>query len=642
MSKKDEKTKKTAKFNSLVVPCGTVFMSSFCIMVLELVAGRIIARYLGSSLYTWTSVIGVVLTGITLGNYFGGRIADRFQPRKTLAVLFAICSAACVVTIILNNLVGDWNWLWYLSWPKHVFVHVTLVFLLPSLLLGTISPVVAKMALDRGLPTGRTVGDIYAWGAAGSIIGTFVTGYWLIAAMGTVAIIWLVGAALLLMAILYWIRLFFLHILALVFSCLWLMGMGPWQWSENAGAKIALRKQPNPAIVYENESQYCYIAVERNSKNPNKRKFLQDRLEHSEMIVGNTTDLQYSYAPIFAAATIRLSAEKDKLSTLLIGGGGYVFPRYIESVWPGSHIDVVEIDPAVTQAAIEAFGLDRDTPINTHTMDARIYVDRLFKSNNNNGQDLKYDFIYGDAINDYSVPFQLVTTEFNEKVAKLLTEDGAYMINLVDIPDSGLFLGAFLNTLEKTFPYIEVILEADVPSTDRNTIVIVASGKKLHLNEIAKEYTKKKLHLRHLTEAEINQAKEKANGLVLTDDYVPVENLLAPVVSKSGIGVLVKGYTEHAEKLAQNGRFDESIEMYQKIPPLKSSLSVKIYNCIAGILGEQGKFQEEIEFLEKAVQYNAQAEFKVPMGSAHYNLATALRKSGEPKEADYHFGRATE
>ena len=79
----------------LLAPSATVFISSFCIMVLELVAARLIARYLGSSLYTWTAVIGVVLGGITLGNYVGGRIADHYPARKSLAVLFAICSFGC-------------------------------------------------------------------------------------------------------------------------------------------------------------------------------------------------------------------------------------------------------------------------------------------------------------------------------------------------------------------------------------------------------------------------------------------------------------------------------------------------------------------------------------------------------------------
>src|SRR5947208_2457213 len=67
-----------------------VFGASVCIMVLELSASRLIAQHLGQSLYTWTSVIGVVLAGITLGNYLGGWLADRFSPRKVLAWLFLI------------------------------------------------------------------------------------------------------------------------------------------------------------------------------------------------------------------------------------------------------------------------------------------------------------------------------------------------------------------------------------------------------------------------------------------------------------------------------------------------------------------------------------------------------------------------
>jgi MFS family permease len=96
-------SEKPAKFSSIFTPVVTVFISSFWVMVLEMVAGRLIARHLGSSLYTWTSVIGVVLAGITIGYYLGGRIADRFDSKKALSTLFAIGSAACVITIIGNR-----------------------------------------------------------------------------------------------------------------------------------------------------------------------------------------------------------------------------------------------------------------------------------------------------------------------------------------------------------------------------------------------------------------------------------------------------------------------------------------------------------------------------------------------------------
>ena len=236
---------KSQNFLSILIPSATVFISSFCIMVLELVASRLIARHLGSSLYTWTAVIGVVLAGITIGNYIGGRIADRFSARRALSVLFVTASMACVTTIVLNNLVGNWIWVSQFSWPVRVFTHVSLVFLLPSLLLGTISPVVAKMALDKGLQTGRTVGDIYAWGAAGSIAGTFTAGYYLIAAMGTIAIIWTVGAILLLMGILYWLKCWPIYAWLIIFASASTMAMAPTDWAQNTGTALALRKKPN-------------------------------------------------------------------------------------------------------------------------------------------------------------------------------------------------------------------------------------------------------------------------------------------------------------------------------------------------------------------------------------------------------------
>src|SRR5713101_7114662 len=131
-----------AGFGALVVPYAVAFVSSMGIMVVELVAGRLIARYVGSSLYTWTSIIGVVLAGIALGNWIGGRLADRYPSVNSLGVSFAIAS------------------------------------------LGCFGPQAAKMALDLGRQVGHTLGNVYAWGAFGSIVGTFLTGFFLLGRMG--------------------------------------------------------------------------------------------------------------------------------------------------------------------------------------------------------------------------------------------------------------------------------------------------------------------------------------------------------------------------------------------------------------------------------------------------------------------------
>lgn len=165
-------------------------------MVVELVAGRLIARYVGQSLYTWTAIIGVVLAGVAVGNCAGGLIADRWAPRRALATLFLLSAAGCLGVPGLNYLVGHWPELWERTWPARILLHVLLTFLLPALLLGTISPVAARMALEAQAHRGRAVGDVYAWGSVGAIAGTFLAGFVLIPAFGVTAIVWGVSGVL--------------------------------------------------------------------------------------------------------------------------------------------------------------------------------------------------------------------------------------------------------------------------------------------------------------------------------------------------------------------------------------------------------------------------------------------------------------
>jgi tetratricopeptide (TPR) repeat protein/MFS family permease len=609
-------------------------------MILELVASRLVARHLGSSLYTWTSVIGVVLMGITIGNYIGGRIADRFSARKSLSVLFGFSSVACVLVVLLNNLVGGWIWLWEFSWPVHIFTHVAIVFLLPSVLLGTISPVVAKMALDLGLPTGRTVGDIYACGAAGSIAGTFFAGFFLIEAMGTVAIIWTIGAILLLMGIIYWAKFWVLYIWAAIFVALMAMGMAPAKWTQKVGATVALRQKLNPKVIYEDETAYCYVGVQQISDDAEHLSFKQDKLKHSEIIIGNILDLQYFYTRVFSAVTKKVSGGKDKLTTMTIGGGGYVFPRYIEKVWPGSHVDVVEIDPGVTKAAMQAFGLSRDTTINTISMDGRNYVDDLVRKRSRGDKIVRYDFIYEDAINDYSVPFQLVTKEFNDKIAEILTDNGAYIVNLIDIFDSGLFLGAVVNTLQMSFPYVNVIGEPELLPSDRSTFVIVASKQKLDLEKLTDPYSLEPLELWHLNKSDIAQLKISCGNIILTDNYAPVENLMTPVVRQSAVNFLIGKYLEEAKDLVKQGKIEEGLRKYQDLIRVDPAGATKTYNDMGMILSGQGKILEAIEMFRKALEAEEKAEIKSEVAGIHHDLGLLLKRVGKAKEAKEQFHKA--
>jgi hypothetical protein len=120
-------------------------MSSGCIMILELVAGRIVAPYVGVSLYTWTSVIGVVLAGISLGNYLGGWLADRTASLRLLGGIFALGGLASFGVLTVDALGPNTP----PDWPivVEILVLTGALFFVPCVILGAISPIVAKLAV---------------------------------------------------------------------------------------------------------------------------------------------------------------------------------------------------------------------------------------------------------------------------------------------------------------------------------------------------------------------------------------------------------------------------------------------------------------------------------------------------------------
>src|SRR5262245_37427237 len=154
------------------IACAIVFVASFCTLVIELIAGRLMAPYIGVSLYTWTSIIGVVLAGISLGNYVGGRVADRAASAFTLGILFLLSGLASLAILVSTYWVMSANLAQGLGLVERIVLYTAVIFFAPAFLMGTISPVVIKLSLDDLTRTGNTVGRIYAVSTAGSIVGT--------------------------------------------------------------------------------------------------------------------------------------------------------------------------------------------------------------------------------------------------------------------------------------------------------------------------------------------------------------------------------------------------------------------------------------------------------------------------------------
>ncbi|MBU1695110.1 MAG: fused MFS/spermidine synthase, partial [Verrucomicrobia bacterium] len=330
-------------------PAFVVFIAGACVMGLELTAGRMLARVMGQSLYTWTSVIGIVMVGLSLGNSLGGRLADRQPAQGLLAWTFILASISCFLVPPLHQAVSRWPWLWDYSWPARILMHTAAVFFLPALLLGAIPPVAARAALGQGTPPGRTLGRLYAWNALGSIAGTFLVGFFLLAAIGTLATALCAGALLGILALFLgpgWPGKVWAPLCVLL---LW-AALAPGSAASRLGQALGLRAPSAPSVVYSDESQYSYIAVKA-TDNPDVRGLYLDKMMHSEMDIRDPTKLLYKYAWIYEAVLDRFSPAPAPLSAFVIGGGGYTFPQYLALTRPGSLVDVAEIDPAVTRAA---------------------------------------------------------------------------------------------------------------------------------------------------------------------------------------------------------------------------------------------------------------------------------------------------
>ncbi len=493
---------------SLVKAVILVFLASACTMVIELVAGRILAPYIGVSLYTWTSIIGVVLAGISLGNYLGGKVGDKLTSPLLLSIIFfagAMLSLGILPTTLLLKAS-------LLPATFHIMGRATIytfaLFFLPTTVLGTVTPIVIKLTLKDLGKTANVVGTIYAISCLGSILGTFLTGFFLISWFGTRLIIWQVAGILFLMA---------------------LFCAGFWRSKVKLGLMVAtlivsatiFQFRDNFQIANIKESNYFSINIIDTVVQGRALKALSlDHLVHSYVDPKDPTYHGYAYENTFARLARYIARDKTDMKVLFIGGGGYSFSRYLEVTYPQSGIEVLEIDPEVTRAAYSHLGLPENSRIVTYNEDARIFlIDHRPES--------KYDLVVGDAFNDMSVPYHLTTLECNEEIKAIMAPNGLYMANLIDNLRDGRFIRSFMKTLSQSFKQVYLVLGI---GTGTSTYVVMATNGDFSPAEFVSMEGLGPGSL--MTLDEIERTLGKTEAVVLTDDYVPVDNMIAPLFAR--------------------------------------------------------------------------------------------------------------
>jgi predicted membrane-bound spermidine synthase len=484
------------------------FVGSGCLLVLELVAARLIAPTMGVSLYTWTSVIGVVLAGISLGNFLGGRVADRWPSRSTLALIYLAGAGASLLILGVLHFVGSVELPESAPALLQVLWVTAVLFLLPATILGMPTPLLTRLSLHSVEEGGRVVGRIQAAAALGSIVCTFLTGFWLISWFGTRHIVAGVAGVLFLLA---------------------LLARPPWLRERVAelgsfAVVIVVAGAVSHSGCTRESNYYCIrVASAPALRAPGGdyvrgdfRVLVIDRLVHGVSDLGNPEQLMYGYERLYARAIETLHPRGSPVSALFLGGGAYTFPRWLERSYRGQSL-VAEIDPDVTGVAEDDFDAPVGPRIQTVNEDARRVLRSLPAGR-------RFDFVLGDAFDSFEVPFQLTTRQFHELVARHLKPGGLYLQNVIDGVHYD-FLRSELRTLSLTFPYVRLLAartDWPLPRGRRRAYVIAAA-----LRPPARPLPAE------VPEAQLRAFLAHGHSVVLTDDHAPVDQLLAPVFSQA-------------------------------------------------------------------------------------------------------------
>jgi Flp pilus assembly protein TadD/spermidine synthase len=491
-----------------------------------------------------------------------------------------------------------------------------------------ISPVAAKMAVERSTRTGQAIGNVSAWGVVGSILGTFATGYYLIAAFGTTAVVWGVAGTLAICGILFGWRSLASRAWAVSLILLGVLGAGPTDALRRAGESLGLREKKSRDDLYVDDSQYAHIRIVRSVDNPDRRYFHLDKLVHSVLIEANPLDLDYGYTRIYAEATRVMASGRDSLHTLTIGGGGYMLPRWIDANWPKSRTVVAEIDPAVTRAAIAAFALSPQNRLVIVHEDGRAHLQRIVEKRRLGKTQPPFDFIYLDVFDDYSVPYQLTTLEFMRLVDQVLAPDGAFLLNMIDSYAEGRFLSAMVNTMSDVFPHLRIFVEGGMIGRHperRNTYVIVGSKREWDSRPLHASYDPARA-LTEMTDAERIALVARSEGRRLTDDWAPIENLLAPVVRESSRDIAASMLAGQAGDELARGHTKKAIRLSRRALELHP-LDLSARRTLASALAASGDAAGSVR------EYQEMLRVRPSMIGVRVQLALELVKQGRARDA---------
>ena len=478
----------------------TVFLSGALTMMLELIAARVLSPYVGSSNLIWTTIIGIMLTSMSIGYWFGGKMADKNKENdiKILSNYLLVSAIATSIIPILEVIFIDVLSQLSSNLIVVAIICATVTFGIPSFLLATVSPIAVKIKNNSMDHIGATSGKISSLSTIGSIFGTFFAGFILIPNLGVRNII--LGCSILLWILSVYLfnkkdkKYYMLMIVELiVIIALNLLG----------GYLFQIK---NPEITKDVDSEYSRIWVTNLNVGETNYKTLQVDTGLESYINQETGEMGATYLYYYDLFEYY---DKEANDALMIGGAAYTYPMHYLKKYENKTIDVVEIDEKMTQIAEEEFGLDKNNPnLGLITQDGRSYL---------NYNEKKYDTVFIDAFKGLNAPFELTTYEAMQKVYDSLDENGTVITNIISAieGDDADFIKYEYTTYKAIFDDVKVfkVNPNRLDNEDQNLILVGIKGNGNINTDKEEEY-------QELLSSEVKDFT--SDKPIVTDDYAPI------------------------------------------------------------------------------------------------------------------------
>jgi len=476
-----------------------VFVVGVSTLGAEIAAARLMAPFFGASTVVWANTIAVVLVALSVGYWFGGRLADRRPDLRSLCGLVVVAS----VLLGLVPVVADP----FLSLSVEAFDRVSVgafagslfgVLVLvaaPVLLLGAVSPWAIRLKLRSVEGSGETAGRMYAISTVGSLVGTFASSLLLIPLVGTQRTFQTFALLCALVAVPALPRRWL--VVPLVLAVLIALPKGTVKAAENG------------RVVDEAETEYQYARVIDRDSGDRVLELNEGQAVHS--LYRRETVLTGDYWDTFLVDPLAVLGAPPRRVAMLGNAGGTAARAYAR-YFPATRIDAVELDPRLNAIARRWFGLRPRPQLRLFAQDARPFLRRTEE---------RYDAIFLDAYRQPYVPWYLTTREFFELVADRLAPGGVAIVNVGHPEGSGELERVLTATMRTAFAHV-----ARDPVEPTNTMLVASATapSAARLQAAAGRLPRPLDGLARSAAARL--APGLRGGPVYTDDRAPVEWLI--------------------------------------------------------------------------------------------------------------------